>query len=307
MNDRFDCAIIGAGPAGSVAAASAAEAGHKTLLIERDREPRVGPAQRLDGEARRKAIGLGVAAARRRWTLFRDELVSRLWKAAEGHGASLLCDCRAERVLFAGDQAVGVRLEMPSGASQEFLASHVIDASGQAGLLATQLGLRQPGPEPRQTIIWGIYAGVHSRLELTAQNIQVDSSAAWFCITYLSGNRICLALVGDTDYLLSGRGTPEEIFEDELVRCPGVARQLMSARLVSRFLVASHEPFTVRRSSGDGWQIIGDARQPACPREPTGFALPILEGLRAAQSLRLPSQGYLPTRRLSVPAFGPAC
>jgi flavin-dependent dehydrogenase len=244
-----------------------------------------------------------VAKARRQDRFFRDELLGHLWKAVEARGVYLLRDSRVERVLFAGEQAVGMRIEMPSGAAKEVLCSHVIDASGQAGLLATQLGLRDARPQDRQTIIWGIYDGVQPLVDfLGALNLPVESQRAWFYSMYLPGDRACLALVGDTDYLLSGRGAPEEIFEDELVRCPAVAKQLMTARLASRLLVANHEPFSVRRRSGEGWQIIGDAREPAHPRDPAGFARPILEALRAAQSLPHPSQGYLPTHRLSVPA-----
>ena len=40
MSDSFDCIVLGAGPAGSAAAALVAEAGFKTLLLERDKMPR---------------------------------------------------------------------------------------------------------------------------------------------------------------------------------------------------------------------------------------------------------------------------
>jgi flavin-dependent dehydrogenase len=35
MNDAYDCVVIGGGPAGSTVAALVAEAGFKTLLLER--------------------------------------------------------------------------------------------------------------------------------------------------------------------------------------------------------------------------------------------------------------------------------
>ena len=63
MNDRFDCAVIGAGPAGSVAAALLALHGRQTLLIERDREPHSGPAESLSSEATGVLARLGVLEA----------------------------------------------------------------------------------------------------------------------------------------------------------------------------------------------------------------------------------------------------
>ena len=38
--ESFDCIVLGAGPAGSAAAALVAEAGLRTLLVERDSMPR---------------------------------------------------------------------------------------------------------------------------------------------------------------------------------------------------------------------------------------------------------------------------
>ena len=38
--DNYDCMVIGGGPAGCTAAALVAEAGHKTLLVEREKFPR---------------------------------------------------------------------------------------------------------------------------------------------------------------------------------------------------------------------------------------------------------------------------
>ena len=40
MNDRYDCIVIGGGPAGSTAATLTAAAGNSTLLIEREQHPR---------------------------------------------------------------------------------------------------------------------------------------------------------------------------------------------------------------------------------------------------------------------------
>src|SRR5262245_2878358 len=40
MSTRYDCIVLGGGPAGSTVAALVASAGHATLLLERDRMPR---------------------------------------------------------------------------------------------------------------------------------------------------------------------------------------------------------------------------------------------------------------------------
>jgi flavin-dependent dehydrogenase len=306
MNDRFDCVVLGAGPAGAVAAGCLARAGWRTLLVERDSRPHAGPAESLDGEAYQVVRQLGVRTACP-GPRFREDMVGRLWHAAQKQGARMLVDCRAHAVLFAGDQAVGVRVELPSGDCAEIVAPQVIDASGQTALLANQLGLKQPQPGKSQTIIWGAYQGVPRLVDLRSFYLTIEHQPAWLCATYLDDDWACFALVGDTDYLLTGRGTPEEIFEDELVRCPSLARQLMSARLVGRFLVSQHQPFSVRRDAGDGWRIIGDARQPAEPILSSGLNNAVLAGAAAARTLSTPAHGFLPADRLSVPAVRLPC
>jgi flavin-dependent dehydrogenase len=59
--------------------------------------------------------------------------------------------------------------------------------------------------------------------------------------------------------LLKGRGTPSEIFEDELVQCPALIERLMNAELVSEFRVAKEFSYTTKQHAGDGWVLIGDA------------------------------------------------
>ncbi len=66
-------------------------------------------------------------------------------------------------------------------------------------------------------------------------------------------------MVGDNDYLLKGRGTPEQVFKEEMAICPGLVRRLADAELVSKYHVAREFSYTTTQQSGDGWVLIGDA------------------------------------------------
>ena len=231
-----------------------------------------------------------------------------LWETAEEQGVRLLGDCQAVKVVFAADQAVGVRVELPSGAHDQVLCSHVIDASGQSALLPTQLGLKQTLPARRQAIIWGIYEGTVRLPDiLTSLTFPVEKSQAMFRISVLEGDRACLALFGDADYLLGGRGTPEEIFEDELVLCPALAERLIAARLVDRFFVGIRQAFSIRQSSGPGWRIIGDARQPADLLDGGALSQAILSAQQAAESLAPAARGSAAGRWFSASATNSPC
>ncbi len=81
MNEAFDVAIVGAGPAGSGAAAALAGRGWRVLLVERDRLPRhkvCGEFLSPESQATLAALGLGRAlAAADPVALVDAELISR--------------------------------------------------------------------------------------------------------------------------------------------------------------------------------------------------------------------------------------
>jgi flavin-dependent dehydrogenase len=251
---------------------------------------------------------LGVEAVATTPSHFRRDLLHNLWQAARDCGARVIADTRALKVLFSGGQTAGLRVELSSGKIDEIACPQIIDASGHDSLLATQLGLVHPLADNRQAIIWAAYEEAALLPEcLAGLQFPVAAGRANFRLVPAAGGLTCLSLVGDAEYLLAGRGTPEEIFEDELVLCPDLAERLLAARLVDRFLVAIREPFTLRQSSGAGWQIIGDAKESANPLDPGALSAAILAGRDAAQRLARPAHGLPQPRLVRVPAADFAC
>ena len=73
MNDSYDCMVLGGGPAGSTVAALVAEAGQKTLLLEREKFPRFHIGESLMPETY--------------WTLKRLGVLDKM-KSGHFHGSS---------------------------------------------------------------------------------------------------------------------------------------------------------------------------------------------------------------------------
>ncbi|MDX1946734.1 MAG: FAD-dependent oxidoreductase [Pirellulaceae bacterium] len=306
MSERYDCVVVGGGPAGTVAAAFASQTGLRTLLVERDRQPRVGPAESLSPAAGKVLATLGLTPNFAVGHL-RHELVSQLHAAAQDRGVTLLSDATATKVLFAGEQAMGVRIELPTGKLRDVTGQFLIDASGQAGLIAGQFGWKPAEPAPEQAAIWGIYAGVRRAKNGGQASFPAGGGGAEFRLSALADDLDCLSLIGDAAYLLAGRGAPEEILEDELVGCPELAQRLIEARLVERFHVALRHPFAARRTMGEGWQIIGDAGGPADLGDFAALASAILSGYEAAQSLASSVRSVIPRRWPSISAAKSPC
>lgn len=159
MTCTVDAIVIGAGPAGSVAAALLAERGMRTILCERDRFPRekacgccLGPrgvavleecglAAALDGAGALRSVSLG---SRGEWVslpfrgsrvIGRAALDARLADAAGTRGCDVRMGVRAS-LAHAGDAASPARVELRTGGSdahEAVSAGVVICADGLGG------------------------------------------------------------------------------------------------------------------------------------------------------------------------------
>ena len=297
--ESFDCVVLGAGPAGSTAAALVAQAGFRTLLVERDTMPRfhVGeslmpetywPLQRLGVLDRLKASRhvtkhsvqfvnqKGRASApfyfhkhdprdcSRTWQVVRSDFDQMLFENAEEKGADCRDGTRVSEVLFQGpsQRAHGVRLCTADSQSSEVEAAVVMDATGQQSLIATRLGIRRENPNMRKSAVWSYFRGAERGKGLDAGATVILHTAdgnSWFWFIPLSDDITSIGVVGDSRYLLAENLKPTEIFERELALCPALRERLEGTATVEPFRVAREFSYKSSQAAGDGWVLIGDA------------------------------------------------
>lgn len=297
MKDHYDCVVIGGGPGGSTTAALVAEAGCSTLLVEREKVPRFHVGESLMPETYWVFERLGVLEKMKKsdfvkklsvafvshtgaesnpfffkqhdprecsqtWQVERAEFDKMLFDNAAEKGADCVDETRVLDVLFEDHRAVGVTLQTADGASRDVRCQVVVDATGQQALLANRLGLKVDYPELKKVAIWGYYRnarrdpGEHGGATII---MHTNEKKSWFWYIPLQEQITSIGVVGDRDYILNDRGTPEEIFEDELVKCPALVDRLMHAELTSEFRVAKEFSYRTTKHAGDGWVLVGDA------------------------------------------------
>ena len=341
MNDHYDCLVVGGGPAGSTTAALVAEAGFSTLLVEREKVPRFHVGESLMPETYWVFKRLGVLDKMKQsrfvkkmsvafvshsgaesnpfffkdhddrecsqtWQVERAEFDKMLFDNAAEKGADCYDETRVLDVLMEDERALGAKLQVPDGSQREVRAQVVVDATGQQALLANRLGLKVEYPELKKAAIWGYYRnarrdpGDHGGATIIMHTRMKES---WFWYIPLQNDITSIGVVGDRDYLLKDRGTTEEVFEDELVKCPALVDRLMHAEMTSDFRVAKEFSYKTTQHAGDGWVLVGDAWGFIDPIYSSGvyFALKsgehaadaIIEGLRSRDTSAAQLGGWL--------------
>lgn len=328
MKSAYDCIVIGGGPSGSTTAALVADAGYRVLLLERDVEPRRKVGESLMPETYWVFERLGVLEAMKKgpfvqkvgvqfvsssgkesspflFTRHDPRECSRTWHVERAKFDQFLLDNAAKKgvevrrgarvleVIFENDRAVGVRLgevAAATGAPNEIIRAKVIvDAAGQAGVLGSRFGLRNPNPKFRKTAIWGHFRG--SRRDVIDDGVmtvcfRTQSNNSWFWHIPLSNDVVSIGVVGDADYFFRpGAGTPDEVFATEVADCPAIAKRLEGTEKVAGLDVVKEYSYATQRASGDGWVLVGDSWGFIDPIYSSGVWFALKSGQLAADAI----------------------
>jgi flavin-dependent dehydrogenase len=324
MKSTYDCVVIGGGPAGCSAAAIVAEAGLDTLLIERETVPRfhVGeslmpetywPLERLGLNDRIRSSGWQVKKSvqfvthkgnesepfffrqhddrdsSETWQVERSEFDKMLFDRASELGADCHDQTRLVDVCFDDAQrARGVVVQDAEGKRREIACRVVIDGTGQQSFVANKLGLKEVDPILKKSAIWTYYKdAVRGEGDNQGATIilQTKSKQSWFWFIPLSRGITSIGCVGDNDYMLRGRGKPEQVFMEELEQCPGLKPRLAKARQLGDIRVAKEFSYMTRQSAGDGWVLVGDALGFIDPVYSSGVYFALEMGIRAGDAV----------------------
>jgi flavin-dependent dehydrogenase len=328
QSNDYDCIVIGGGPSGSTTAALVADAGYRVLLLERDVEPRRKVGESLMPETYWVFERLGVLDAMKKspfvqkvgvqfvsssgkesspflftrhdprecsrtWHVERAKFDQFLLENAAKKGVEVRRGARVLEVVFENDRAVGVRVGEPAsagGAPNEIIRANVIvDAAGQAGVLGSRFGLRNPNPKFRKTAIWGHFRG--SRRDVIDDGVmtvcfRTQSNNSWFWHIPLANDVVSIGVVGDADYFFRpGAGTPDEVFATEVADCPAIAKRLEGTEKVAGLDVVKEYSYATQRASGDGWVLVGDSWGFIDPIYSSGVWFALKSGQLAADAI----------------------
>lgn len=291
--------VIGGGPAGSTAAAIAARAGLRVLLLEAGSHPRphVGESllpgiipilQDIDALAAVQAAGFGrkTGATHRNWgrtpqwdlwfadsdaydeawLVERDRFDAILFDAARRAGAEVHEHAVVRELHWDGDRLAAVTWAPRGEAPRTLEPALVIDASGQRSLVAEARGLRTPIEGLRHEALWAHWEDA-GRLPAPRahQAFFVAEPRCWLWLFPLSDRRTSVGVVRLDREELTGttRDYDEAIAKSEIMRTVLGA----AARRVTPVRRERDWSYRVDPVAGPGWLLVGDA---------AGFIDPVL-------------------------------
>lgn len=326
LNDHYDVIVIGGGPAGATTGALTAEHGHSTLVLERSEFPRFHVGESLIPETYWTLKRLGLLDQMRAsaypkkysvqffsegtkpsapfyfdeykdcessqtWQVWRDSFDRMMLDNAADKGAAVHTEAHVTDVLFAGDQAVGVKVRLDQNGEKvdrEIGCSVVVDATGQSAFLASRLGLKYSDPSLRKASIWSYFENARrdsGRDEGATLIMQTSDKKSWFWFIPLPDNVASVGVTGSMEYMFSKGSSAEESFQRELNRCPAMAERLTDAKRVRDLMATKDYSYYAKHGAGPGWVLVGDSYGFIDPVYSTGVFLALKSGEFAADAI----------------------
>lgn len=322
-NGSTDVVVIGGGPAGSTVSTLMAQKGLRVALFERERFPRFHIGESLIPETywvlkrlnmldkmkhsafvKKHSVQFVNAAGKlsapfyfwdnkphecsQTWQVVRSQFDMMMLNNAREHGVNAQEGVRVLEVLFDGERAVGVRVQGDDGQAREVRARVVVDASGQSTFLQNRFKLRLWDPVLNKGAVWTYWKGAYrdtGRDEGATIVIQTPSKQGWFWYIPLHDNIVSLGVVAPFDYLFKGRGSHEQIYTEEVERCPAVKERVAKAQRVTGYFATKDYSYRSKQVAGDGWVLVGDAFGFLDPLYSSGVLLALRSGEMAADAI----------------------
>ena len=242
------------------------------------------------------------------WQVERGQFDGMLLDNAVAKGAVAHTRAHVLDAIWDGDQAVGVKVKLTDGDSPrqvEIGAKIVVDATGQSAFLASRLKLKTTDARLKKGTIWTYWKGAQrdpGKDEGATLIMQTQGKESWFWYIPLQDDIVSVGCTGNMSYMFNkDRSDSEQIYQEELARCPALADRLANATRTEDYFTTKDFSYYSSKGAGPGWMLVGDAFGFIDPVYSSGVFLALKSGEFAADSIHEALQADdVSTERLSA-------
>jgi flavin-dependent dehydrogenase len=320
--NHYDALILGAGPAGSAAAAILAEHGHRVLVLEREKFPRyhIGesllpftfqPLQRLGLIEKMRASAFvkkysvqfvspsGRASqpfyffnrydrdtVAQTWQVLRSEFDQMLLDNARAKGALVQEETTVLDLLKDGPRVCGLRAQSRGGAVVEYRAPITLDCSGKEAFSAVRNHWRIKDPFLNKIAVWTYYKGAQrdAGMDAGATTVAYVPEKGWFWYIPQHNDMISVGVVAEGKYLTrDGVKAPEAIFRRAMEENQWIKQHLACGEQTGPYRLTSEYSHHARYCGTDGLLLVGDAFAFLDPVFSSGVMLALKSGTMAGE------------------------
>ena len=336
LNAQWDVLVIGAGPAGTAAAAVLSERGHRVLVVEREKFPRyhIGesllpftfyPLQRLglvekmrNSQFVKKYSVQFVSPSGKAsqpfyfstrysddvaqtWQVLRSEFDQMLVDDARAKGATIVEGVTVTQLLRDGDRVTGVRVKHEDGATAEYRAPMTLDCSGKESFAAVRNQWRIRDPKLNKVAVWTYYKGAKRDpgIDAGATTVAFVPEKGWFWYIPQHDDMVSVGVVAEGKYLArDGVKDPGEIFRREIEQNLWIKDHLAPGTQVGPYFVTNEFSFHSKYCGSEGLLLVGDALSFLDPVFSSGLMLALKSGVMAGDAVHeaLLAQDFSPSR-----------
>src|SRR5437868_7177221 len=332
--ELYDVAIIGGGPAGSIAAAFLARARRRVVVLGRDKFTRfhswesllpfsmqaftglglhekfarAGFMEKFGGEMQGACGGDGVkfyfedgfrSRTDRSYQVTRADFDKVLLDHAAESGAEVREETSVDKIDFSDDGVTIAVSGTKNGGTAAIRARYVIDASGRNSILGAKFKLKKNYDHLQKVSVFAHYDGM-TRAEGRDGTLtrMVRALDRWFWVIPLTATRTSVGVVLDGAVFKKSGLSAEDFLQQAIEDQPLLMQQMRDAERVTPVRTAADFSYRSTQLTGDRWMLAGDAAGFIDPVFSSGVFLAVLAGEQAADALHVVLDRPAKRRRL---------
>jgi flavin-dependent dehydrogenase len=313
-----DVIIIGAGPAGSAAAAVLGEHGRSVMVLEREKFPRyhigesllpftyyplkrLGLIEKMRQSAFVKKYSVQFVSTSGRasqpfyfntrykddvaqtWQVLRSEFDQMLVEHARSKGATIREGVTVTGLLRERGRVVGVRTH-----DGEFRAPMTLDCSGKESFAAVRNHWRLRDPALNKVAVWTYYKGAKRDpgIDAGATTVAFVPEKGWFWYIPQHNDMVSVGVVAEAKYLARDKvKDPKAMFDREIEQNLWIKDHLAPGKQVGEYFITNEFTFHSRYCGEEGLLLVGDAYCFLDPVFSSGLMFALKSGIMAGDAV----------------------